>query len=29
MQMSRILGLYPIDIMNRIMDKTEKKYPAD
>ena len=29
LQMSRVLGLDPIDIMNKKMDKTEKKYPVD
>ena len=29
LQMSMILGLDPIDIMNKKMDKTEKKYPVD
>lgn len=28
-QMSMVLGLDPIDIMNKKMDKTEKKYPVD
>ena len=28
-QMSMVLGLDPIDIMNKKMDKTEKKYPID
>ena len=27
-QMSMVLGLDPIDIMNNKMDKTEKKYPV-
>ena len=26
-QMSMVLGLDPIDIMNKKMDKTKKKYP--
>ncbi len=29
LQMSMVLGLDPIDIMNKKMDKTEKKYPID
>ena len=29
LQMSMVLGLDPIDIMNKKMDKTEKKYPVD
>lgn len=29
LQMSIVLGLDPIDIMNKKMDKTEKKYPVD
>ena len=29
LQMSMVLGLDPIDIMNNKMDKTEKKYPVD
>ena len=29
LQMSMVLGLNPIDIMNKKMDKTEKKYPVD
>ena len=29
LQMSMVLGLDPIDIMNNKMDKTEKKYPID
>ena len=29
LQMSMILRLDPIDIMNKKMDKTEKKYPVD
>ena len=29
LQMSMILGLDPIDIINAKMDKTEKKYPID
>ena len=29
LQMSMVLGLYPIDIMNKKMDKSEKKYPID
>ena len=28
-QMSMVLGLDPIDIMNYKMDKTEKKYPVE
>ena len=28
-QMSMVLGLDPIDIMNKKMDKTEKKYPVE
>ena len=28
LQMSMVLGLDPIDIMNKKMDKTEKKYPV-
>jgi len=29
LQMSMVLGVDPIDIMNKKMDKTEKKYPVD
>ena len=29
LQMSMVLGLDPIDIMNKKMDKTERKYPVD
>ena len=29
LQMSMVLGVDPIDIMNKKMDKTEKKYPID
>ena len=29
LQMSMVLGLDPIDIMNKKMDKTEKKYPVE
>ena len=29
LQMSMILGVDPIDIINKKMDKTEKKYPID
>ena len=29
LQMSMVLGLDPIDIINKKMDKTEKKYPVD
>ena len=29
LQMSMVLGLDPIDIMNYKMDKTEKKYPIE
>ena len=29
LQMSMVLGIDPIDIMNNKMDKTEKKYPVD
>ena len=29
LQMSMVLGIDPIDIMNKKMDKTEKKYPVD
>ncbi len=29
LQMSMVLGLDPIDIINAKMDKTEKKYPID
>lgn len=29
LQMSMVLGLDPIDIMNKKMDKTEKKYPIE
>ena len=29
LQLSMVLGLNPIDIMNNKMDKTEKKYPVD
>jgi len=29
LQMSMVLGLDPIDIMNKKMDKTKKKYPVD
>ena len=29
LQMSIVLGLDPIDIMNKKMDKTERKYPVD
>lgn len=29
LQMSMVLGLNPIDIINKKMDKTEKKYPVD
>ena len=29
LQMSMVLGLDPIDIMNEKMDKTEKKYPVE
>ena len=29
MQMSMVLGVDPIEIMNNKMDKTEKKYPID
>ena len=29
LQMSMVLGLDPIDIMNKKMDKSEKKYPVD
>lgn len=29
LQMSMVLGLDPIDIMNKKMDETEKKYPVD
>lgn len=29
LQMSMVLGLDPIDIMNKKIDKTEKKYPVD
>ena len=28
-QMSQVLGVYLIDIVNAKMDKTEKKYPVD
>ena len=28
-QMSMVLGLDPIDIMNKKMDKVEKKYPIN
>ena len=29
LQMSMVLGVDPIEIMNKKMDKTEKKYPVD
>ena len=29
LQMCEVLGLDPIDIMNKKMDKTEKKYPVE
>ena len=29
LQMSMVLGVDPIDIMNKKIDKTEKKYPVD
>ena len=29
LQMSMVLGLDPVDIMNNKMDKTEKKYPVN
>ena len=29
LQMSMVLGADPMDIMNKKMDKTEKKYPVD
>lgn len=29
LQMSMVLGVDPVDIMNKKMDKTEKKYPVD
>lgn len=29
LQMSMVLGLDPIDIMDKKMDKTEKKYPVE
>ncbi len=29
LQMSMVLGVDPIEIMNNKMDKTEKKYPVD
>jgi len=29
LQMSMVLGLNPIDIMSKKMDKTEKKYPVE